>query len=225
MGRQKKGQDTWKRLRDWHDGQTSSARLASRLLLLLGYTSIDPSHPMGGPDGKKDIVCKKDGKKWIVGVYFPNGQKDFKEIEKKFEQDLEGIDKNEGDGFIFISNQELKLSEKDLLKNKQDFDIELFHLETLASVMDTPIGFALRMEFLDIEMNKEEQLSYMVEIHEKLDEKIEKISSLEAENLQLKNIIDQSDTNSTKYKPADPHYATPKEMNAPYDYLNISKRS
>jgi hypothetical protein len=124
MGRQKKGQDTWKRLRDWHDGQTSSERLASRLLLLLGYTSIDPSHPMGGPDGKKDIVCKKDGKKWIVGVYFPNGQKDFKEIEKKFEQDLEGVDKNEGDGFIFISNQELKLSEKDLLKNKQDFDIK-----------------------------------------------------------------------------------------------------
>ena len=128
MARQKKGQDTWKRLRDWHDGQTSAERLSSRLLNLIGYSSVDPSHPLGGPDGKKDVICKKDGKKWVVGVYFPNGQKEFKEIEKKFEEDLKGVKANKADAFVFITNQELKISEKETLENKEEYDIELIHL-------------------------------------------------------------------------------------------------
>jgi len=28
-----------------------------------GYEAIDPSHPLGGQDGLKDIVCAKDGVK------------------------------------------------------------------------------------------------------------------------------------------------------------------
>lgn len=222
MGRQKKGQDTWKRLRDWHDGQTPAERLSSRLLNLIGYSSVDPSHPLGGPDGGKDVICKKDGKKWVVGVYFPNGQKEFKEIEKKFDDDLKGVSKNDADGFVFITNQELKISEKKTLEKKEEFDIELIHLEALASIMDTPIGFALRMEFLDIEMNKEEQLSYMVSMHDRLNEKGEELTKLKIENNQLRSVLESKEGQDEKKETVLPYYATAKKMGSAYDYINVS---
>jgi len=221
MGRQKRGQEAWKRLLDWHDGQTSAERLASRLLNLIGYSNVDLSHPLGGPDGKKDIICKKDGKKWVVGVYFPNGQKKFKKIEEKFENDLKGVDQNDADGFVFVTNQELKISEKKDLKQKEKFDIELIHLEALASLMDAPLGYALRMEFLDIEMNKEEQLSYMVAMHKKLNTKEEKISDLKKENEKLKKILDSSDPREGK-QPTEPYHTTAKELDSRYDFINRS---
>jgi hypothetical protein len=35
---------------------------------------MDPSHPLGGQDGLKDLICNKEGKKYIVAVYFPRGK-------------------------------------------------------------------------------------------------------------------------------------------------------
>ena len=67
------GRETWHRLREWDKGQSESERLAARLLPLEGFVRIDPSHPLGGPDGGKDIVCKRDAKTWIVAAYSPRG--------------------------------------------------------------------------------------------------------------------------------------------------------
>lgn len=66
--------ETWHRLREWTDGPGKSERLAAQILLEEGYESLDPSHPLGGPDGAKDAVCVKSGKKFIMAVYFPRGQ-------------------------------------------------------------------------------------------------------------------------------------------------------
>jgi hypothetical protein len=82
-----------------------------------GFTDVDPSHPLGGPDGGKDITCTKDGKKWIAAVYFPRGQKKFISIKNKFKEDLTGADKNEASGVVFVTNQELSLSQRESLKN------------------------------------------------------------------------------------------------------------
>ncbi|WP_156804735.1 hypothetical protein [Synechococcus sp. PCC 6312] len=73
---------------------------------------MDPSHPLAGKDGKKDALSKKDGQQWIMAVYFPRGQKDCKEIKDKFLSDLEGVNTNNTDALVFVTNQELRLAER-----------------------------------------------------------------------------------------------------------------
>ncbi len=156
------GNETFVRLRDWSRGQAPAERLAAQLLRVEGFTSIDPSHPLGGPDGLKDVLCKRDGIKWIGAAYFPRGQQSFNAIADKFTQDLAGVETNKVDGFVFITNQELKLGERDQLRKSADgIKVELLHLERGASILDSPQCYGIRLEFLDIEMTKEEQLAYI----------------------------------------------------------------
>ena len=103
--------ETWHRLREWTNGQAPSERLAAQILLHEDYKNLDPSHPLGGKDGGKDAVCQKGDQKWLMAVYFPRGQQDFKEIEKKFLDDLKGVKTNTADALAFVTNQELRLAE------------------------------------------------------------------------------------------------------------------
>ena len=107
--------ETWHRLLQWTYGQAPSERLAAQILISEGYESVDPSHPLGGPDGGKDAVCKKDGKKWVMAAYLPRGQQPFSAIKKKFLDDLDGMATNNADGLVFVTNQELRLAERDEL--------------------------------------------------------------------------------------------------------------
>ena len=54
--RRNDGDETWQRLLSWSKGQKSSERLSGLLLQADNYKSIDPSHPLGGKDGLKDII-------------------------------------------------------------------------------------------------------------------------------------------------------------------------
>ena len=54
------GEETWYRLREWTKGQAPAERLGGNILYSEGFVSIDPSHPLGGPDGIKDLKCIKD---------------------------------------------------------------------------------------------------------------------------------------------------------------------
>ncbi|HEV2799795.1 MAG TPA: hypothetical protein VGW12_04825 [Pyrinomonadaceae bacterium] len=160
--RRKRGSETWLRLSNWTEGQAAGERLSSHILRLEGFTSIDPSHPLGGKDGLKDVICVRDGLKWIGAAYFPRGQQTLKEIIKKFRHDIEGVKTHSADGIAFVTNQELKLSErKQLQKLAAKYRTELFHLERIASMLDSPQCYGLRLEFLDIEMSKEEQLAFI----------------------------------------------------------------
>ena len=85
--RQAEGRETLRRLLDWQKGQAASERLASRLLSLDGFASVDPSHPLGGPDSLKDIVCAKADMRWVAGSFFPRGPKPATEVKKKFNHD------------------------------------------------------------------------------------------------------------------------------------------
>ena len=80
--------DTELRLSFWRDGSTNAERLAAASLRLSGYEEIDPQSPLGGPDGRKDILCTKGGLTWVGAVYFPNGPTRFSAIKKKFQADL-----------------------------------------------------------------------------------------------------------------------------------------
>lgn len=150
--------ETWHRLREWTNGQGPSERLAAQILLHEGYENLDPSHPLGGKDGKKDALCSKDDQKWIMAVYFPRGQKDFDDIKNKFLSDLEGIKANNADALAFVTNQELRLSERQKLRESAgNLPVELFHLERITLILDQPEMHSVRNQFLQIDLTEEEK--------------------------------------------------------------------
>jgi hypothetical protein len=163
--RRRRGDETLNRLLNWSDGQKASERLAGHILAHEGYKSIDPSHPLGGPDGLKDIICEKNGDYWVAASYFGNGKKTFKKIHEKFMHDIGILKTEKVNGFIFVTNQSLSLNERKKLKlGDNSAHLDIFHLERLTHILNCPENYGIRLEFLDIEMNKEEQISYFTTI-------------------------------------------------------------
>lgn len=144
--------ETWHCLLNWNSGSTLSERLAGQILQDQGYEDYDPIHPLGGPDGGKDALCRKNGKNWIVAVYFPRGPKTFKVIKDKFRLDFAGVEKNQVDGIIFVTNQILTEGERKELKflGKSAL-VEIYHLERLVAVMDQSRMTSTRKQYLGID--------------------------------------------------------------------------
>jgi len=193
----------------------ASERLAAHILRFAGYTSVDPSHPLGGPDGLKDIVCLRDGAKWIGAAYFPRGQHSFSAIVDKFKHDVDGVAKNEAEGIAFVTNQELALGEREkLVEEARSAKVDLFHLERIASILDDPVCYGFRLEYLDIEMTKEEQLAFMEAMYQRVED-------LRLERELMLSVINTSEALAEEYRktrqalespaeaPEGPHYVTP----------------
>ena len=75
---------------NWRSGQTQAERLCAGLLLVAGYEKVRPQQPLGGPDGRKDLVCRRDGKMYVAAVFFPCTEQSRSDIRNKFLQDIEG---------------------------------------------------------------------------------------------------------------------------------------
>ena len=116
--------------------------------------------PRGGPDGGKDIVCSKDGKRIIVGCYFAKGQKLFSKIRDKFIEDWKAAIKNKADGFIFMTNQNVTGSENRKLCSIPNIETVIYYGEDLVGILDSPIGYGIRQEYLEIELSKAEMISF-----------------------------------------------------------------
>jgi len=145
--------ETWQRLRQWTAGQAQAEALAAQIVASQGegFTRLDPSHPHGGPDGAMDAELLRDGDKFVMAAYFPRGQKDFSQIRKKFKADLAGVATNAATGIAFVTNQELKLSERSALKKlAQPHAAELYHLDRISSILDRPEMSGVREQFLGI---------------------------------------------------------------------------
>jgi hypothetical protein len=159
--------ETWHRLNEWTNGQTQSERLAAQIAISEGYSHIDPSHPLGGPDGGKDAVCFKDGKKWVMAVYFPRGKKNIENIKNKFLDDLR---KNENQGFegiVFVTNQEVKLSDREsMLQLSKEMKVDLLHLERLVAILDMPKMSETRRQFLNITSSEKSISQALAKIEE-----------------------------------------------------------
>ena len=167
--RMSEGRETFNRLLNWDRGQAPSERLAAIILSKEGFNGVDPSHPLGGKDGLKDMTLSSDGKRWIGAVYFPRGQQSFPDIKKKFAHDLDGVKANNAEGLAVVTNQELRLGERKILTELMpEVDVQIYHLERIASLLNTPSFYGIRMEFLDIEMSKEEQLSFFADQDQRL---------------------------------------------------------
>lgn len=155
--------DTEIKLKMWRGGQLAAERLAAHVLQLDGFLAVDPQCPLGGPDGLKDVICQKNGWKYIGAAYFPTTDRQFTEIKSKFDHDLKGVGKNNAQGIVFVTNQKLTLGERDVLTacaDSQSCKCLIYHLERIRVLLDSPSGYGIRLEYLDVEMNREEQLSF-----------------------------------------------------------------
>ena len=139
--------ETWRRLHLWTDGQGPSERLAAQILLAEGYRDLDPSHPLGGPDGGRDAVATKDGGRWIMAVYFPREQQPLATIKAKVVADFAGVAKNGAQGMVFVTNQELTVGERAELVSSVEDAVEVYHLERITAVLDQPRMGPVRRQF------------------------------------------------------------------------------
>jgi hypothetical protein len=149
--------ETWHRLREWTADQGPSERLAAQVLVAEGFSSLDPSHPLGGKDGGKDATCSRNGEAWIMAVYFPRGQQSFAAVRKKYLGDARGAKAAGAAGIAFVTNQELMLAERrDLAEACPELQLELYHLERLTTLLDGPALAATRKQFLGIDYLEED---------------------------------------------------------------------
>lgn len=148
---------------NWRSGNVQAERLGAKILIMEGYESVDPQCPLGGPDGLKDIVCEKNGWKYVAACYFGIDQKKFKDIKEKFTHDLEGVNKNGANGIVFITNQHITPSQRKELETLAESTSNttiIYHKERVVALLNSPLGYGIRLELFGIEMNKEEQTSF-----------------------------------------------------------------
>lgn len=96
--------ETWHRLRDWTMDQGPSERLAAQVLLADGFKRLDPSHPLGGPDGQRDASMERDGKIWIMAVTFSHDRISLAKLRTKMVSDYRGATKSVAYGMAFVTN-------------------------------------------------------------------------------------------------------------------------
>ena len=155
--------DTELKLKFWRGDQIGAERLAAIILHIDGFSAVDPQCPLGGPDGLKDLLCEKNGWRYVAAAYFPTAEQTFKTVQDKFVHDLDGVSKNKANGIVFLTNQSLTPSERNLLielASAKGHTSILYHLERLRSLLDSPSGYGARLEFLNIVMSQEEQFSF-----------------------------------------------------------------
>ncbi|SKS74044.1 Uncharacterised protein [Mycobacteroides abscessus subsp. bolletii] len=132
--------------------QSVSEPLAAQVLMDQGYTNLDPIHPFGGPDGGRDGECQRDGKPYVMAVYFPRGKKGFGEVKKKFVSDADKAVALGVKGIAFVTNQEILMSERtELTEAASGLEVEIYHLERVAAILNQPSMSQVRREFLGIE--------------------------------------------------------------------------
>ena len=162
---------TEERLRHHLDtNQFKREALCVAVLPFLGsYTSVKPRRPKGGPDGRRDIEAIFDGE-YIVwgGVGFRNGggsdRESRKEASKKYKSDLKAALKEKTDltHFVFFTNVDLtpgQITElKQFAEEKGIAHTDVFDMNRLRSTLDSPEGLIARLQYLDIEMSKTDQL-------------------------------------------------------------------
>jgi len=51
--------ETEYKLLNWRGDSLNPERMCADILIMQDFESVDPQSPLGGPDGTKDILCKK----------------------------------------------------------------------------------------------------------------------------------------------------------------------
>lgn len=135
------------------------------------FSDVRPRHPRGGPDGGRDIEALFRGDLIAYGaVGFVNQANDSyehkKTIKEKFSSDLEsalGADRKPS-VFVFFTNINLTIGEKETLiktaKKSKITHCEIVDRERMRISLDSPDGFSIRFQYLNITLSEEEQASF-----------------------------------------------------------------
>lgn len=225
-------------LRDWRTGAIGAERLVAGLLTLEGFSGIDPQAPLGGPDGGKDILAGREGSKWVAAVFFPPTTQRFAEVRVKFTEDIAGVRRNRAAGFAFFVNQHLTVGDRaELTKLATDGQgippeqLELYHLERLRAILDTPRGYGLRLEHLRIAMTLEEQISFFSELNDELTkQRLAHAVELTNLNRKIDVIVERTaylveragPQRGSSLEPASVHSRVADDLKPPMSELNVS---
>lgn len=135
------------------------------------FTDVRPRHPRGGRDGGRDIEAMYREDQIAYGaVGFVNQANDSEEQKKtiraKFDSDLNSAISAEKrpSVFIFFTNINLTIGEKENLiakaKKSEILFCEILDRERLRIALDSPDGFSIRFQYLNISLSEEEQASF-----------------------------------------------------------------
>jgi hypothetical protein len=150
------------------------------LLPILGpYTREQPRRPKGGPDGGRDIEAIYQGATLVWGaVGFRNGggadDSARQDAEEKFKSDLDRavLENPSLAGFVFFTNVDLTPNRIESLKayaqGKNIKIIDIFDMERLRHVLDSPEGLITRVQYLDISMSPTEQAALVAKFGNQL---------------------------------------------------------
>ncbi|WNZ54069.1 hypothetical protein QT397_02145 (plasmid) [Microbulbifer sp. MKSA007] len=166
--------DTDIRLRSRLDANQRDREQMCRAILAIDphYSDVRPRHPKGGPDGGRDIEATYDASTIAFGaVGFVNGANDSTEqkrdILKKFTSDLNSAHAAKPDlkAFAFLTNVHFTMAEQEKMKTEaRDVGVthcDILDRERLRIELDSPSGFFIRFQFLDIPLSPAEQASFL----------------------------------------------------------------
>jgi hypothetical protein len=164
---------TDERLKSYLDTNQMGREQMCRAILAIDrrFSDVRPRHPRGGPDGGRDIEATyKQERKAFGAVGFVNQANDSDEqkrqIKKKFKDDFRSALESGEDPevFVFLTNINFTSGEKDELiahAKKEGFKFcDLMDRERLRIALDSPDGFSIRFQFLDLPLSEAEQASF-----------------------------------------------------------------
>jgi len=163
---------TDERLRTWLDSnQLDRERLALAVIKTdKRFKDVRPIHPRGGWDKGRDIEAIYDGQKAYIAVGFFNLANDSNEHRRKaiakFKLDLKRA-KEECKGlknFVFITNVNLTITQHqkalDYARGKGICLCDIYDRERIRIILDSPDGFAIRYQYLNIPLSEAEQAAF-----------------------------------------------------------------
>lgn len=205
--------DTDIRLRSQLDANQQHREQMCRAILATDpkYKEVRPRHPRGGPDGGRDIEAQFENRCTCFGaVGFANGANDSedqkKKLKKKFDDDLTSALKANSDleAFVFLTNVCFTIGEQEEMrlaaKAKGVSHCEIFDRERLRIELDSPSGFFIRFQFLNIPLSEAEQASFLARYGDQVQDVISKgFRGVERSLDRLLFLAEASDTLSSVY--------------------------
>ena len=136
------------------------------------YTEVRPRHPLGGPDGGRDIEALFRGTVKAFGaVGFANSANDSdaqkQKIRRKFQDDLASAMAADPSpkAFVFLTNVHFTMGEQDEMKREAASagieHCDVLDRERLRIELDSPSGFFIRFQYLGIPLSEAEQASFL----------------------------------------------------------------
>ena len=78
-------------------------------------------------------------------------KRSFSKVRRKFRKDHQGTVSHDIGGLVFVTNQELTLSQRAELCNSVPTAVELYDLERVTTLLDQPAMYGVSSQFLGID--------------------------------------------------------------------------